>query len=409
MKNIFLVYQKELKSFFRDKYTLIYSILFPILLYPLIFWGMSQVFTIQRGSFEKMSYRVGFADHRLPNLIYQILGSEDRFDLFPDLILSDVTSAAELKSMDLDVVVQPARCSSDEMEIRLIYDSASDRSSAARDRLEIILNRLKLIELKSGMLESSEDLPDFDIVEFDLSSTEEKSRYLLGILLPMIMVIITVMGALYPAIEVIVSERERQTIESTLSSPISTGHLIAGKFAAVVTMSLVALILNVVSMLVTIKHTLFMHGDLDDLNFTIPLGAVPYIFLGAILIATLFSAIMILVASYAKTFKEAQSFITPIYAIGIQPAVVSALPGIKFNIATALIPITNISLMFRELIRARFDLVPILVTVGSLALWCTIFLLASRYLLRKESIVLGMDRSLFRWRKRRTQREKGGL
>jgi sodium transport system permease protein len=397
MRNVFLVYKKELLSFFRDKYTLIYSILFPIMLYPLMFWGMNQVFSLQAGTLDKMTYRVAFTGSHLPEMIHAIIESDDNFDLQSELVIEDLDRAEQLKQMNLDAVIHPLSCSPI-LDIQLIYDSSSDRSTAAKERLEHLMFDLKISHLLPAETALEFTMPDLEVVSFDLSSKEEKSRYLLGILLPMIMVIITVMGALYPSIEVIVSERERQTLETTLSTPLSGGTLIIGKFLAVVSMAMIAVTLNVSSILITVKHTLFISAGLKDLNFTIPLTALPLIFFGALLVATMFSALMILIAAYAKTFKEAQSFITPIYAVGIQPAVVSALPAIPFNEMTALIPISNVSLMFRELIRNQFDPIPIAITVGSLILWCVIFLTAAKFLLRRDDIVLGLDRKKFKLR-----------
>ncbi len=393
MRVINTIIRKELLSFFRDKNTVINSIILPIALYPLLFWGMNQIFLLQQGTIEKMPSRVAFSGYYDLEIAQLLLDDDQNFILSPELLHGKISTREDLKNSDLDAVIRITSCSP-VLKLNVIYDGSGDRSRATHTRLKPILQKYKLNKLQQIRSGKSSDRLDLRIIPIDLASQKAKSQYLLGILLPMIMVIITVMGGLYPAIEVVVSEKERKTLETTLLIPISGLKLVTAKFLAVVFMSMTAMLLNLASMLLTIKYTLFSQADFSNFSFRLPLAALPLIILGSFLIAATFSALMIMVSCFANSFKEAQGVVSLVYVIGIQPAVISALPGIDFNFKTALIPISNISLMFRELIRENYDWVPISITLGSLLLWCLILLFIARHLIGKEEFITGFDKKL---------------
>jgi len=385
-----IVLRKELLSFFRDKNTIIYSIILPVALYPVIFWVMNQIIVLHQGSLSQMPSRIAFVETPPEDLVFQMLQSKYDLDMRMEQVDLTDKDLPDLKHLELDAVIGAVECGSDD-QIGIFYDSSSDRSKSARDRIEEILNEYQIQRLFriSGVTEDT--APDIRLLDIDLSSRESRSRFILGILLPMIVVIITVMGGIHPSIEVITSERERKTLETTLSSPLKGSSLIAGKFLAVITMSTVAGILNIVVMVLTLRFTLFS-GLGGDFDFSIPWSALPLMGVGIVLIAATFGAVMILIAAFAKDFKEAQSFVSPVYALGIQPAVVAAIPGIPFNSVTAWIPITNISLFFRALIQGNCELLPAVITLGSLMFWCIILLSIANKLLGRDILVIGLDK-----------------
>jgi len=381
-----------------------------VALYPLVFWGMNQIILLQRGSMESMPSRIAFLTTPADELVWEILEHHDSIEIKEIAYQPGDFDSERLRSLELDLAVKTNGCGQ-LLDIQLYFDGSSDRSLEAKERIsglvqDITINRL--IELSETQ---NINMPDLRFIGIDLSSVGDRSKFLLGIILPMVIVIITVMGGLYPSIEVIVSGRERKTLETSLLAPVSGIYIVLGKFLAVVTMSVLASTLNIVSILLTIKHTLFVESEFGELSFQLPLSTLPFIFLGILLVAAMFSALMILLASFAGNFKEGQSFVMPVYAIGIQPAVVSAIPGVPFNNTTALIPITNISLMFREIIRGDWNLVPMLITLGSLTVFCLILLLIAKRFITQESFIFEAPKyrfglKLMKWFKRNKNREK---
>ncbi|MBN1879516.1 ABC transporter permease [bacterium] len=385
-----IVLRKELLSFFRDKNTIIYSIILPIALYPIIFWIMNELMTLHYGSLRDMPSRIAVSSDVPEDMVLFLMKSDLDLEISSIPLMMKSSVDPELKKLDLDVVIRRSGCS-DEDPVEVFFDSSSDRSNSARDRIESVLTDYRIEKLNQSVNSILENGMEIRLIDIDLASQESRSRFLLGILLPMIVVIITVMGGIHPSIEVITSERERKTLETTLVSPVSATGLILGKFVAVITMSVLAGILNIIAMILTLRYTLF-GGASDNLSFSIPLSTLPLMLIGIVLIAATFNALMILIAAFAKDFKEAQSYVSPVYAIGIQPAVVAAIPGIPFNSYTALIPITNISLFFRSLIQGNIEWIPTIITLTSLLVWCVILLTFARRLLRRDALVLGLEK-----------------
>ncbi len=395
MRSILLIFYREITNFFRDRQTIIYSIVFPILLYPVIFWGMNQILILQRGHLETTPYRIGIHGRLPEELAFIMLDSDLQLD-FITVDRKEFSQEKELKNLKLDAALSISGCPSD-YDFNLFFTSAQDRSDTLKTYITGFLNEFRLTHIQKGFEEIGLSSPEVNIMQIDVSSAREKAEFILGILLPMLIIIITLMGGLYPSIEVIVAERERATLETTMLLPVSVLSLILGKFAAVVFMSIFAVVLNIASILLTLKHTLLMNSGLGDIQLKIPLSSLPLILIGTLIIATIFSAVMILAASFAKSFKEGQSFVTPIYILGIQPAVISAIPGVPFNSYTALIPISNMSLMFREAIRGNFDLIPISITLAELSFLCIIILILAKSVLSVEGFMFNTMKPKMLW------------
>lgn len=386
-----IVLKKELLSFFRDKNTIIYSIILPIALYPFIFWVMNELILLQHGFLSDMPSRIGFVEKPSDEFLFSLLKSDFDFAFSGQYISVLDGQMPSLKDEQLDIIISPIECRSEKRFV-FFYDSSSDRSNEAKERIERVLDQFRYADLEAFVGYDNSSFPDLQLVEIDLSSVESRSRFFLGILLPMVVVIITVMGGMYPSIEVITSERERKTLETTLVAPIKPIHLIAGKFLAVITMSSLAGILNIIAMLLTLRYTLFGHIS-EKMTFTLPLTALPMMVVGVLLTASAFNALMILVAAFAKDFKEAQSYVSVIYSIGIQPAIVAAIPGIPYNNLTALIPVTNISLFFRSLIHGTCRFGPAAITILSLLIWCFVLLSVAKKVIGRDTLVQGLNKN----------------
>ncbi len=386
-----IIFKKEILNFFRDKNTIIYSIVLPVVLYPVLFWVMNELMTLHQGFLRDMPSRIAFSSKPPDDLIFQFMEADMDLELSGNPIPLDQEILPNLKQKNIDAIIDVS-CSTN--EIRVFFDSSSDRSGSAKTRIEGVLEKYRLRQLHDFAGVGEGHRPDIRFVDIDLSTLESRSRFILGMLLPMLVVIITVMGGMYPSIEVITAERERKTLETTMVAPVKPSHLIAGKFIAVITMSTLAGVLNIVAMVLTLRHTLF-GGAGDSLHFTLPWSALPLMLVGIVMVGATFNSLMILVCSFAKDFKEAQSYVSPIYAIGIQPAIVAVIPGVPFNNLTALIPITNISLFFRALIQENVELIPSVITLGSLLVWCILLLFTAKKVLGKDTLIMGLQNKTF--------------
>jgi len=165
---------------------------------------------------------------------------------------------------------------------------------------------------------------------------------------------------MYPAMDLTAGEKERGTIETILCSPVSRTHLVLGKFLMVLTASIGTAVLAIASMAVSFgvgKKLLlaFTGGSADSaMHITITAKAIFSIFFVVLPLAVFFSAALLALALFAKSFKEAQSYISPLMIAVVLPAVASLLPGVELNAGLALIPVLNTSLVSKEIITGTY-------------------------------------------------------
>src|SRR5262245_45232075 len=180
----------------------------------------------------------------------------------------------------------------------------------------------------------------------NVSSNTEMGRFVLGLLLPVMLVIMLAMGAVYPAIDATAGERESGTWETMMTAATSRSNILIAKYLYVATMSFVAGFLNVAAMLFTVRSNLLPVDRSGGAVFTLQAQAIPIILLGAALLALFISAGMMIVASFARTFKEGQSFVSPFMAAFVMPLVFLQGPSPEFSTAFAFVPVVNVAVMF---------------------------------------------------------------
>lgn len=176
------------------------------------------------------------------------------------------------------------------------------------------------------------------------------------------------MGAIYPGIDLGAGEKERGSLETLLSTPAKRIDIVIGKFLVVMTSSIVTASIGILSLILTVQF-------LPDIPAEY-LSAISQMFDAKIIILLLtlilplsifFSAIILSLSIYAKSFKEAQSIITPLNMVIIFPAIFGLIPGVELNFKTALIPIMNVSLATKEVLAGTIN--PFLLTEVYLSLF----------------------------------------
>jgi sodium transport system permease protein len=285
-----------------------------------------------------------------------------------------------------DVLVVVDRGSSpDSIDAKIFYNGASDASAKARARVSEALEdyrRSTLVEYAEELDEDESFLMALEIEDASFSSDKEVANHILALVLPILMIFMTALGAFYPALDATVGEKERGTLETTLLAPVARLVVVIGKYGAVMTLSLLSFSLNFAGMYLTFAQ-LSASNDMAAAGFGIV--AIAIIALGAVLLAGFFSAAMMFVAFLAKSFKEGQAYVTPIYVISIAPFAVLADPAAHLTLPMSFIPVVNVALLFRDALEGLADPVCIVVTLltsaalAAFALW-----LASRVLARED-------------------------
>ena len=358
--------KRELTDIFRDKKTLCMMVLLPLLLYPLMIVGMTLLFSAITQSQEETTYQVAFADlgqereQTLTDLLekdadtfsYQI--SVEPFDE------NDKTIEQALKDGDYDAVLSYEESQKD--PYRIYYLEAKDDSGIAATALKELLEdynkQLQKQKVQQLGLDADEILNPVRYEEVNYSSTEQTMGNMLGDIVPMLVIISIMMGAIYPAIDVTAGEKERGTLETLLTLPVTNFELIMSKFLAVSVIACVSAILNIVSLGAAFgfMFSYMMEGmGAVTINYATFLPAILFTLLVMVFFALFVTAVSLCICIFAKSFKEANNYITPMMLVFMFGSMVTMVPNIELTEVTAAIPIVNISLMIVQLFSFSYN------------------------------------------------------
>jgi len=406
-------YAMELRSALRERSIVINSILVPILLYPVLLWLVFSAVTFVRGKTEDFTVRVAVLD--APEALRPMIADIER-DVRTRLVetrsLEQAESAVRSGRLDAALVFEPAADAADlpgNARVRLVFDGSRDRSREAKARLEGRLGGQRGAMLERVAKEQGIGNAEWAIASvsrLDRSSGREKGQFLLGLMLPTFLLLMCAIGCFYPAVDATAGERERGTWETLASSGIRRESVVFAKYLLVATFGILAGVLNLLAMTISmgrILAPLLERAGEDRLEFSIPWVALPVVLAGTVLLALFLAAGMMLLASFARTFGEGQTLVTPLYLLTILP--IMLIRGTPWTVGTALIPVLNVAIMFREAISGRFDWPLILLTLAVEAVMVMATLRLAAHVLRFEDFLIGSHGgSLFRF-----LRSRGGF
>jgi sodium transport system permease protein len=372
----------------RDRHTVIYSVLLPLFLYPALVWGALQVVLYARGIEERLESRVLVAGtpHRSGFIGYMKARTElklvavEKEGADEALRTSDEAAREWIRDGTLHAVVVLEAGSA-----RVIFSAAKSGSVKAKERLEKALEDYRGERLLDAVRSAGKDESLLELVsteEKDLASKKELANYIAALILPLLMVVMTAMGALYPALDTTVSEKERSTLETTLVSPARRLSTVLGKYLAVVSFSLLSFFLNIASMTFTLLH---LEDQLKLEGFSLGLGSAVVIVLGAILLSLSLSAAMMLLGFMARSFKEGQAYVTPVYLVSVLPAIFVSSPDAALTPGLAALPLVNLCLLFREALQGRFQGRVVALTLVLSTVYAALTLAIATALLKREA------------------------
>ena len=407
------ILKKEIINIIRDKKTLFMGIVLPLILYPLLMIIMTQIMTISMNSIENDDINIAFEKYPSKELITLIKNYDSDGAIN---IVKSKNYKKDLEKGNIDAYVDIKEKNKIE-NYKIYINSSKENSSTVNSKLEDIFNTYKEKKVKDKIeqlqLNVEETLEPVVYSTIDLAKTEEVAGLLLGQILPLILIMGVLLGAIYPAIDSMAGEKERGTLETLFTLPISNLELVMGKYMAVSLCAIVTAILNVVSILMTLIYILStgnISGQLLSNNFNISALSGPlFITLICIcLFAMVVSAVSMCVCSLAKSFKDAQNYITPVMFLVLIPSYASMIPNLNLDRTTSIIPVVNISLLIKSVLSNNANLSLIaLVFISNFAFVILSVILLSK-LFNSEEILFGNNRN-FSFLEKRSNIKKGTM
>ncbi len=409
------IFKKEMIDILRDKKTIFMMIILPLLLYPILMVGASSIMSMSINKMEQTTVNIAFNNNPSDNLI-NILNKTNEYDEAKVNIIKvdDYKEALDNETLDAYVEINE---NNDIQSYKIYTNSSKNNSYTAEKRIKEALDEYKeeIVEMNLAQegLDAQKTLEPITYETLDIAKNEEIAGNILGQILPFILIIGVLLGSIYPAIDVMAGEKERGTLETLFTLPISNLELVMGKYMAVSFCAVVTAFLNIISILISIGFMTLTAGIANEMgmpkfDFTQMIfpGIITMICIG--LFAMVVSAISMCVCSLAKSFKDAQNYITPVMLIIMIPSYVSMIPNIELDGFTSTIPVVNISLLIKSVLSFKFDLNLIaIVFVSNFAFMILSVLLLSK-MFNSEEILFGNNRS-FSFLEKRSNIKKGTM
>ncbi len=401
MKNIITIFLKEIKDIMRDKRTLMVMLLIPLVVYPAIFVGITKYMTAQSEKAGAQTLRIALITNGnesnfksyIANIPNTKISSVADTTLAKDLILSDSVDVAYYFPAGYDSALAKLEgtgfqyfytSTNNEFEVGIV------QNINAGYKQQLVKQKLAEIKVSETVLEPAKS------IERNLASSREQLGSIVGGIIPYFFIIFCMIGCMYPAIDLAAGEKERGSLETLLVSSASRMEIYTGKLITVALSGFISAMASIAGLIISAQ--LIGSGASDSemsqiselLSGIISPGSIIMMLIILLPLNIFFAAITLMLSIYAKTFKEAQSMITPLMIFIVFPTIFGMLPGVTLDYKTALVPILNVSLGAKEIISGTIEIGPLLMTYAALFVYAAIALIISvRFFNNEKNILRG--------------------
>ncbi len=399
LKHILTVFKKEVKDLTRDKRTIITSILLPMLLIPMIniiMGGSAEKFT--KGLSENVTIALSQTSNtpEIRQLVKEKLISGNS-----NLNLMDVENPDEaLKNETVRCIINFESGFADKMKkgepfkITLKYDKSKTKSEASVDIVAGAIDNFKegIISARIADLGLSQDILKPVVVErTNVATNQQGSNMMIIMLLPLMIGMLVSVGGIPAATDLVAGEKERKTFEPLLTTMPDRGSLLLGKYLAVTLFSLVSVIAIVAGLAIGYAvnpNSLTMGTDTRIAGFELqPVAVVLALIITAALGMT-FSGIQIALSAFAKSYKEAQTYMTFLMLGAMIPgyATMFMQPGDLQTYMFA-VPVLNTISAFKMILGGAINYMNLLVALVSSLIFVAATLWLAAALFKKEKLL----------------------
>jgi sodium transport system permease protein len=387
LQSIKVIYHKEILDLLRDRRTIISMIIFPLVFMPLLFMGMNYFLlkSINRAQSKQFALALK-QDTGLAGVSEALQGAG--FNIRPS---DDPRRAVENKETELGVDVSG---DANSPAVRIFVDQSELGAMVASGRIETVLNQMKDARIRddlrrAGMSEGI--LTPFTVEKVNTAPPQKMSGMLIGGTIGLMFVTFMLLGAMYPAIDMTAGEKERRTMEMLLSSPAGRVEIVLAKILATITACVLTGGLAIAGLGISFYGGFggARRGLQTPIEMRVSLDATTIILMMILIIpmAVMCATLVIAIATQAKSFKEASSYLSPLILIALIPSFATMVPGIKLNALSALIPIFNFSQLIKGLMLGEWTWTGYAVTLGSMLIYAAIAFTAALMVFKNERIL----------------------
>jgi sodium transport system permease protein len=392
MNPMFTVFAKELLDTLRDKRSLIFMILMPLLVFPVLINISVALSSKHMITAQTRILKVGLLGKDQDAILKNKLDQVKDIELRTTIDKSAIKSLIEKKELDFVIEIDQyfsQKINDNQAGTVHLYYHSNQEINIAKKRITDILNELEteIINRRFAALELNTDIMKaLRINEHDQATVKQKVADAIGGILPYLLIIFCFTSAMYPAIDIGAGEKERGTIETLLVSPISRSQIVMGKFLLIFLTALTGAVVTIIGLVISTRMQKNMPADLfNSIIKILDIKSILFSLSLLIPLCVFFAAVLLSLSIYAQSTKEAQSIISPLSIVVIVPVFLGMLPGIELTAITAAIPVLNVTLATKQILGETVNVALIIETYISQLIYAIISLWICTRLFHRES------------------------
>jgi sodium transport system permease protein len=377
------VYRKELLELVRDRRTVISMIVVPIVAMPLLFSAMNYFMSSSEKKADQESNTVAVSGPlAMPGLEAALKSAGFQIETASDL-------RAAVSGKSAAAAIEEIRSDTGDLLIRIYDDATRPASEKAAEKLHDLFDKLRDKQVRSAL--AAKGIPEkvlapFGTEDVDVSPQGTKGKKFLGGMLGYMVILLMFTGCMYPAVDMTAGEKERRTLEILLASAAGRDEIVLGKILAASTAAFITATLNIFSIAISFQSG-FLGENLRELmaGTRIDGSAIALLLIAVLPTAITAAAVMITISSFAKSFKEGQSYLSPLIMLVIFPAVIGMMPGVEASPRLALLPVFNVSQLIKSIFAGDYTATAFLVSFASNFVYAAVaFAIAVRIFQRED-------------------------
>lgn len=397
LRHIRTIWTKEMLDTVRDRRTLFAMIIIPLVLMPIVTVGLPMLMGRQESAAQKTASSIAvIGGENSPRLVEEIKGSDELA-----IVKSVGDPLSALKDGDIHLVVEIPEGFDQELAsghrpgVKIYFDGTRKASDLARARFMGIFSAFTQKLVAQNLIARGVDpalLSPATVVPENVASKEKMGGFILAMMLPLLIAVWAAVGGMYTAIDVAAGEKERGTLEPLIITPPSRRSIVFGKYLAVLTVATITVILVVTSIMLSLKFAgPTMLGGSEEAKFVLPASSAAIMLGVAFLLAGFIGALEIAISIFAKSFKEAQNYVTPLYILVMIPGFITQFSSMSGAGTAPLsyfaIPVANALEIFKELLMGVVNWAHIGLTAATSFAYVIIALAIATHMFSREDVL----------------------
>lgn len=395
MNRTVIVFWKELREVLRDRRVLFSTVISPLLITPLLLWGIGVAVQQRQESAQKQVIPIAVV---APAGGRELISAMERESLVVRRAEGRPQAEALLRNRQVKAAVlldeqfdQKIR-SEGTAQMVVLFDPLNDTSRDAVTRLKALTDALNAQWLQQRLARrfmGAEFVQPIAVRTQALQTENPVGNLILSIFLPYVIVLSAFFGAVSPAFDLVAGEKERGTIETLLATPASRRQIVWGKFLTVAVVCLMAAIFAMLGMLVAFALPTSSRVFMEQASrFSISAQAVGTLLIILLPLAVFYSATLIIISTFARNQKEAQTYLIPLSSLVVLPAVASMFVRTESAIWLSAVPVLNSAIIIKQVLTGIVDIQFVLLSLLVSCVIAAVTLQIATRLFERETILL---------------------